>query len=201
MRRFSMSHTSPRWIAATALVFGVVVGGCGSSSATAIAESTAATAAPTTAPTSATTTVPTTGPIATLVETAAPQSCPSAATVGGALGITVSNPISAAGGTTSLPAGTKAVVCDYTGSSLNVIIEILSNVSPSLMSQFSAKFPVPAVSVSGVGDQALSFSQSLSGGKDNEGVVAVKGSTLVDITATGTPASLSQLEALVSQLL
>ena len=39
------------------------------------------------------------------------------------------------------------------------------------------------------------------GGKFNEGVVATKGKTLVAITATATPASLAQVEALVSQLL
>jgi hypothetical protein len=55
--------------------------------------------------------------------------------------------------------------------------------------------------VSGVGDQARSFQQALNGGRDNEGLVATKGSTLVDITATATPATLAQLEALVSQLL
>lgn len=63
------------------------------------------------------------------------------------------------------------------------------------------KFSVAYKSVSGVGDQARSFSQPLNAGKDNEGVVATKGSNLVDITATGTSASLSQIEALVSQLL
>jgi hypothetical protein len=59
---------------------------------------------------------------------------------------------------------------------------------------------VTYTSVSGVGDQARSFSQSLGGGKDNEGVVATKGSSLVDITATATPASLAQIEALVNLL-
>ena len=45
------------------------------------------------------------------------------------------------------------------------------------------------------------FSQSLGGGKDNEGVVASKGSTLVSIDATATPASLGQVQSLVSSLL
>ena len=84
---------------------------------------------------------------------------------------------------------------------MNVIIELIRNISPSYIAQFSAKFPVTFTSVSGVGDQARSFSVSLGGAKDNEGVVATKGSTLVDIVATATPASLSQLESLVSQLL
>jgi hypothetical protein len=52
-----------------------------------------------------------------------------------------------------------------------------------------------------LGDQARSFSQSFGAGKDNKGVVATKGSNLVDITATDTAASLAQIEALVNQLL
>jgi hypothetical protein len=55
--------------------------------------------------------------------------------------------------------------------------------------------------VSGVGDQARFFKVSIDGGKDNEGVVATKGSTLVSITPTATPASLAAIEALVNQLL
>jgi len=55
--------------------------------------------------------------------------------------------------------------------------------------------------VAGVGDEARSFYVSLGGGKDNEGVVAAKGSTVVAIVATATPATLSQIEALVNSLL
>jgi hypothetical protein len=117
------------------------------------------------------------------------------------LGITVSNPTSAAGGGgTQLPAGATGVACEYAGAALNVIIELITNINPTYIDQFSSKFPVTYTSVSGVGDQARSFSQSLGGGKDNEGVVATKGSSLVDITATATPASLAQIEALVNLL-
>jgi hypothetical protein len=84
---------------------------------------------------------------------------------------------------------------------MNVIIELLANISPSYIDNFSSKYPVPYVSVSGVGDQARSFLQTLGGGRDNEGVVATKGKTLVAITATATPASLAQIEALIDQLL
>ena len=107
----------------------------------------------------------------------------------------------AGGGGTQLPAGAKGLACEYSGAGLNVIIEVISNIDTSSITLFSGKFPVAYVSVSGVGDQARSFSQPLNGGKDNEGVVATKGSTLVSITATATPASLAQIEALVSQLL
>jgi hypothetical protein len=82
-----------------------------------------------------------------------------------------------------------------------VIIVVITNISASYISQFSAHFPGGYKTVSGVGDQARSFYQTLGGGKDNEGVVATKGSTLVSIGATATPASLSQVEALVNSLL
>lgn len=161
-------------------------GGSGTSSPAAGAATSSATAAP--APASA----------------AAPQTlgCPAAATVGSALGITLPAPVLVhGGGGTQLPAGATGVACDYRGQSFNVIIELIRNISPSYIAQFSARFPVTFASVPGVGDQARSFSVSLGGGKDNEGVVATKGSSLVEIVATATPASLSQLESLVSQLL
>ena len=82
-----------------------------------------------------------------------------------------------------------------------MILEILTNVDPSFLSQFSSGFPVPYTSVAGVGDEARAFSQALNGGTDNEGVVASKGSTIVAIVATATPATLAQIEALVNQLL
>lgn len=91
-------------------------------------------------------------------------------------------------------------VCEYHAQTYNVIIERLTNISPSYITQFSAKFPVAFITVSGVGDQARAFSAPLGGGKDNEGVVATKGTTLVAITATSTPASLAQIESLVNQL-
>ena len=55
--------------------------------------------------------------------------------------------------------------------------------------------------MSGLSDQATSFYQSLGSGKDNEGVVATKGQTLVSVGATSTPATLSQVDALVNSLL
>lgn len=127
--------------------------------------------------------------------------CPTAATVGAALGITLPAPTSVAGGTTTLPAGAAALVCNYHASTYNVIIEIITNVDPSYISKFSSKFPVPYKTVAGVGDQARSFLQSLGGGRDNEGVVATRGRKLVSITATATPATLAQVEALVTELL
>lgn len=93
------------------------------------------------------------------------------------------------------------ITCEYHAASYNVLIQVLTNVDPSTISMFSSNFPVPYQTVSGVGDQARSFVQSIGAGHDNEAVVATKGKTLVAITATATPASLPQIEALVSQLL
>lgn len=104
-------------------------------------------------------------------------------------------------GKSPFPPGATVEVCDYHASTFNVIIEVLRNIIPSDISKFSSNFPVAYMSVGGVGDQARSFTVSIGGGRDNEGVVATKGSTLVAITATATPASLSQVEALVNQLL
>ena len=151
-------------------------------------------------PSSASTSSPTT---AAATPTAALSSgvCPTGATIGSALGITLPNAVVVAGGTHTLPSGATGLACDYHGAADNVIIELITNVSPTLISQFSMNFPGGYKTVAGVGDQARSFLQPLGPGKDNEGVVATKGSTLVAITATATPASLAQVEALVNQLL
>jgi len=134
--------------------------------------------------------------------TAAPSSCPTAGTVGSALGITLPAPVGVKpSGASPFPPGATVKVCDYHAQTFNVIIEVLGNISPSDISLFSSQYPVPYKSVSGVGDQARSFTQSIGGGRDNEGVVATKGSTLVAIDATATPASLAQVEGLVNQLL
>ncbi len=128
--------------------------------------------------------------------------CPTAAAVGAGLGVTVSAPVQIRGkASVPLPAGATGLACDYRGSSLNVLVEIVSGIDPSHIADWSAKFPVPYKSASGVGDQARTFLQALNGGKDNEGVVATKGTTLVDIVATATPATLSQVEALAASLL
>jgi hypothetical protein len=55
--------------------------------------------------------------------------------------------------------------------------------------------------VSGLGDEARSFQTTITGGKTNEGVVAAQGTTIVAVVATGTPASLSQIESFVGSLL
>lgn len=194
-----MLHRSGRRLTPMALVLGSLVAACaGSTGAATPTPPVAAVTSPAPGATSASSLAP----IPSIGATTAAAACPSAATVGAALGITVLGPVSITGGAgTPLPAGATAVSCEYPGTSMNVIIVLMANAPASTISQFSDKFPVAFSPVSGVGDQARSFVQALGGGKTNEGVVATKGSTLVDVVATGTPATLTQIEALVSQLL
>ena len=200
-----MSSSSARWLSPAALVLGVALAACGSSSSTPLAASTAATAVASSAPTSAAgvtaTPAASTAPLSTPTTTTAAVTCPTAATVDAALGTTLPAPVGITNGSTNLPAGATGVACEYHAATYNVIIELISNITPSSISGFTKNFPVPAAAVSGVGDQAASFSQSLGAGRVNEGVVATKGSSLVSIVATNTPATLAQVEALVNSLL
>lgn len=184
-----MRYTHRIPVSAATMFAGLVVAGCGSA-ATTTPSGGAAT------PASASTPAP------TATTTAAAAQCPSGTTVGAALGITLPSPTSVVGGgTQSLPASATGIACDYHAPTYNVLVQVISNIDPSAISMFSSHFPVPYQSVSGVGDQARSFVQSLGAGRDNEAVVATKGMTLVAVTATATPATLSQVESLVSQLL
>jgi hypothetical protein len=186
---FHLTGSNWRWILLIALAVAGTLAGCGGSTTGPTTSGPATTASPTAA-------------AATPTASTASSVCPTSATVGSALGTTLPNPVGVAGGGgTQLPGGATALVCEYHAPTENVIIEVITNISPSFISQFSVHFPVAYKSVSGVGDQARSFYETLGGGKDNEAVVATKGSTLVSIGATATPASLSQVEALVNQLL
>lgn len=180
-----MTGSNARWIPLIALTFAATLAACGGSSTT--SSSTAATptvAAPT--PTAA----------------AAAAQCPSGSTVGSALGTTLPDAVGVVGGgSTQLPAGATGIVCEYHTTTENVLITVLQNIPASTISQFSAKFPVAFKSVSGVGDEARAFDVPLGGGKDNIGLVAAKGTTVVSMVATATPATLSQMEALVNSLL
>ena len=200
-----MSFSSSRWLAPAALFLIVALAACGSSSSAPPAASTAATPVASTAATSAAsvTSAPaaSAAPISTPTTTTAAATCPTAATVDAALGTSLPASVGIGTGSTQLPAGATGVACEYHASAYNVIIELISNIAPSSITNFTKNFPVPPTAVSGVGDQAQSFSQSLGPGKVNEGVVATKGSTLVSIGATYTPATLAQVEALVNSLL
>ncbi|HET7466978.1 MAG TPA: hypothetical protein VFL29_09935 [Candidatus Dormibacteraeota bacterium] len=171
-----------RIVAATLAV--MVIAACGSSTTT-----------------TASVVSPSPSPIPSLKTSPAPRTCPTAARVNAALGTNVRTPVSVVGaGSTQLPAGASGQSCEYPGTSENVIIIIVTNIDPSNISKFSDRFPAPYTSVSGVGDQARAFKVQLGGGKDNEGVVATKGTTIIALTATATPASLAQIEALINQL-
>ena len=198
--------TTKRSFPLAAVVVAAALMACGGSGGASPSVATAAPVAATAATPTSATAVPNTVasvPVVSLpAATSAAPSCPPAATVDAALGVSLPEPVGiAGGGANQLPAGATAVACEYRGATYNVIIELLANISPSYIANFTGKFPVPGTSVSGLGDQAQSFSQSLGGGKDNEGVVASRGSTMVDITATDTPATLAQIEALISTLL
>jgi hypothetical protein len=199
-----MSFRSSRWLAPAALFLSVALAACGGSSSTPAA-STAATPVASTPATSAAsvTTSPaaSAAPISTPTTTTAAATCPTAATVDAALGTSLPAPVGIGTGSTQLPAGATGVACEYHASAYNVIIELISNIAPSSITNFTKHFPVPPTAVSGLGDQAQAFSQSLGPGKINEGVVATKGTTLVSIGATYTPATLAQVEALVNSLL
>jgi hypothetical protein len=188
-----VSLTSSRWLAPAAVVLTVALAACcGSSSAPPGATSTAS------VPTAPAASV---GPISTPTTTTAAATCPTAAVVDAALGTTLPSPVGIGAGSTQLPPGATGVGCEYHASTYNVIIELISNIAPSAITNFTKNFPVAPVAVSGVGDQAWSFSQVLGAGWINEGVVATRGMTLVSIGATYTPATLAQVEALVNSLL
>ena len=176
-----MAPRSAEWAAVFAAV---ILSACGSASLASSASPSVPTPPPTPSP------------------TPAPHGCPTAAVVGAALGVTLPKPVGVPySGGPPLPAGASGIACEYHASTYNVIIEIITNISPSYVSSFTARFPVAAVKVSGVGDQAFAFSAPIGGGRVNEGVVASKGKTIVSCDATATPASLAQVEALVNQLL
>jgi hypothetical protein len=192
-----VSNLNPCRLALSLLVVTLAAAACGGSTGSTLPP--VASAPPATLPGSA---APTGAALPSISATSASPSCPTGAVVGGALGLTLPAPTGVAGGgAVALPPAAIGIVCEYHATSANVIIEVLAGIDPSIISKFSTNFPVAYKSAPGVGDQARTFLQSLGGGRDNEGVVATKGSTLVAITATATPASLTQVEALVSQLL
>ena len=187
---FLVTGRNHRWIPLIALPFAATLAACGGSSTNPTASTSSSAAA-----------TPTVAAPTPTASTAA-ATCPSGATVGSALGITLPDATNVVGASlATLPAGATGIVCDYKGASDNVLITALQNIPASDISKFSAKFPVTFKPVLGVGDEARSFFQSLGAGRNNEGVVAAKGTTVVAIVATYTPATLSQLEALVNSLL
>ena len=194
-RRGPRARQRFRRLSLATLAIGALLAACGGSS----------TPAPTSVPTApAATTVaatPTpTGPAPSGAPAAA--SCPTAATVATALGVTLPEPVSVpGGGGTPLPVGATGVACEYHGATLNVIIELIANIDPSAI--FELQRPLPGRLQAGVRRRRPgSFvPPGAERRQEQQGVVATKGRALVDVTATATPASLAQVEALVAQLL
>jgi hypothetical protein len=193
-----VTRSNSFWIPFATLAAAATLAACGSSSPAASSGSgstptPAATAPPATA--APTVALPTT--------TTASSSCPSGSTVASALGTgALPNAVGiAGGGSTELPTGATGIVCEYAAPPVNVILEIIQGIPSSYVSAYSSKFPAKYSVVSGLGDVARSFDTSIGGGRTNEGVVAAQGTTIVVVVATGTPATLSQVESLVGSLL
>jgi len=131
-------------------------------------------------------------------------SCPTAAEVGAALGLTVPAP-------TTIGTSASGISCNYLSLSapvLDVEISIVHDIPTAYLGTAEASMQASAATVgfaftpvSGVGDQAYSYSYSLGSSETALGILAVKGTTFVGIACTRTTATLTQVEAYVNQLL
>jgi hypothetical protein len=195
----SDASTSPRgraaWLALAGAV-ALVASACGSAT-TSSPSAASATSASTAAATSAAATTPA-APVAS-------AHCPASSAIGSALGVTAP-PATTVPGASALPAGASGVVCNYLTPSFDVLVEVFVNITPAFIARGEQQINAHTSSVtfspvSGVGDTAYSYHYSLGAAGTAEGVLAVKGTTFVAVSATRTPASLSQVEALVNQLL
>lgn len=176
------------------------VDACGASSSASSSGGVSSQAATASASTSAPTLPPT--PIAVNA-----SSCPSATQVGGALGVTLPPPTAVKSATSGLPSGATGIGCTYNGGTAEVVEVVLAaSVPTSYFAQQEQKLNGSAAgklhfsSVSGVGDQAVSFSYPV-GSRTDEGVMARKGSNLAGVVIVGPAVSQSQIESLVNQLL
>lgn len=135
---------------------------------------------------------------------AATLSCPTAAEVDAALGLSVPAP-------TTIGTSASGVSCNYLSTSapvLDVVISIVHGIPSTYVSTAEASMQASAATVgfaftpvSGVGDEAYSYSYSLSASGTALGILAVKGTTFVGIACTMTTATLTQVEAYANQLL
>ncbi len=167
-------------LAAGAVVAGLALAGCGSSSTS----STTSTASPSTtrAPAVTTTTaaVPTT-PAAT----SSPATCPTLPQANAALGATYTGPV-------STPTAGGGLVCEYTGASGNAGVTIFAHQSAAVFAGQVAHAPGnPAMpSISGVGDGAYGMT---TGGRS---VVNAYSNAARTVVAAQGPGSLASVEAL-----
>ena len=129
------------------------------------------------------------------------MSCPSASAVGAALGITVPAP-------TVYGASAAGVSCNYLSGSADVILSIVHGIPTGYLAEAEATMQASSASLglgftplSGVGDQAYTYSYTVTASETALGIMAVKGTTYVGIACTGTTTSLSKVETYASQLL
>ena len=178
--------------AGVALLCSVAVAACGSATSSSSSSSGAAGTATVSAPASTATATPVSG--------TSTVSCPSASAVGAALGITVPAP-------TVYGASAAGVSCNYLSGSADVILSIVHGIPTGYLAEAEATMQASSASLglgftplSGVGDQAYTYSYTLST-ETALGIMAVKGTTYVGIACTGTTTSLSKVETYASQLL
>ncbi len=179
--------------AGVALLCSVAVAACGSATSSSSSSSGAAGTATVSAPASTATATPVSG--------TSTVSCPSASAVGAALGITVPAP-------TVYGASAAGVSCNYLSGSADVILSIVHGIPTGYLAEAEATMQASSASLglgftplSGVGDQAYTYSYTVTASETALGIMAVKGTTYVGIACTGTTTSLSKVEAYASQLL
>jgi len=130
-------------------------------------------------------------------------SCPTASSVGAALGITVPAP-------TTYGTSAAGIACNYLSETppvLDVLVSIVHGIGTSYLTTAEASLQATAAStgfsftsVSGVGDEAYTYSYSITSGTAL-GIIAVKGTVFVGIACTGTTTTLAKVEAYANQLL
>ena len=179
--------------AGVALLCSVAVAACGSATSSSSSSSGAAGPATVSAPASTATATPASG--------TSTVSCPSASAVGAALGITVPAP-------TVYGASAAGVSCNYLSGSADVILSIVHGIPTGYLAEAEATMQASSASLglgftplSGVGDQAYTYSYTVTASETALGIMAVKGTTYVGIACTGTTTSLSKVETYASQLL
>ncbi len=179
--------------AGVALLCSVAVAACGSATSSSSSSSGAAGTATVSAPASTATATPASG--------TSTVSCPSASAVGAALGITVPAP-------TVYGASAAGVSCNYLSGSADVILSIVHGIPTGYLAEAEATMQASSASLglgftplSGVGDQAYTYSYTVTASETALGIMAVKGTTYVGIACTGTTTSLSKVETYASQLL
>ena len=101
--------------------------------------------------------------------------------------------------------------CNYLSETppvLDVVVSIVDGIPSSYLTTAEASMQAAATTaglgftaLSGVGDQAYTYSYAPTASETALGIIAVKGTTFVGIACTGTTTSLSKVEAYASQLL